>query len=130
MLADLLHSWRTLRRAPGYAATLVLTLALGIGATTAMFSVVDAVLLRPLPLAEPARVVVLETRAGVASDATTRTGSPGLLTAWGEQSRSLAGVAALRTVDATLIERGAAERATGLSVSSSNRSRGPRDPSR
>ena len=117
MLADLQHSWRTLRRAPGYAATLILTLALGIGATTAMFAVVDAVLLRPLPLAEPARVVVLETRAGTEPNGATQTGSPGLLAAWGEQSRTLAGVAASRTVDATLVERGAAERETGLSVS-------------
>ena len=117
MLADLQHGWRSLRRAPGHAATLILTLALGIGATTAMFSVVDAVLLRPLPLFEPARVVVLETRTGPASDGTTRTGSPGLLAAWGERSHAVRAIAALRTVDATLIERGVAERATGLSVS-------------
>ena len=48
-----------LRRAPSLAATIVLTLALGIGATTAIFSVVNAVLLRPLPLRDPARLIAI-----------------------------------------------------------------------
>ncbi|MGH9221754.1 MAG: ABC transporter permease, partial [Vicinamibacterales bacterium] len=50
-----------LRRAPGFAALVVLTLALGIGATTAMFSVVDAVLINPLPFAKAHRVVEIWT---------------------------------------------------------------------
>lgn len=57
MLADLRAAWRVLRRAPGYLAAAVLTLALGVGATTALFGVVDAVLLRPLPYQDPARLV-------------------------------------------------------------------------
>ncbi len=57
MLDDLRHSWRALRRTPGYLAAAVLTLALGIGATTALFGVVDRVLLRPLPYREPERLV-------------------------------------------------------------------------
>jgi putative ABC transport system permease protein len=54
---DLHYAARTLWRNPGFAAALVLTLGLGIGASTAMFSVVDALLLRPLPYGEPDELV-------------------------------------------------------------------------
>ena len=59
LLLNLRLALRQLRRTPGFALTVVLTLALGIGATTAIFSLVEGVLLRPLPFHDPARLVTL-----------------------------------------------------------------------
>jgi putative ABC transport system permease protein len=56
---DFLAALRSLRRSPGFTAVVVITLAIAIGPLTAIFSVVDAVLLRPLPFAQPERVVQL-----------------------------------------------------------------------
>jgi putative ABC transport system permease protein len=56
---DVRDGFRTLRKAPGFAAVAIMTLALGMGMTTAIFSVVDAVLLRPVPLADIDRLVMI-----------------------------------------------------------------------
>ena len=88
-LQDVRYGVRTLARQPGFAATAVLTLALGIGATTAIFSVVNAVVVRPLPFAQPDRIVAVTnvyTRLGTAGATVS---GPDFLD-WREQSRSFA----------------------------------------
>src|SRR5215510_11770451 len=62
LLQDLKFGLRALARNPGFAAVAAVTLALGIGANAAIFSVINAVLLRPLPWSEPSRAVMIWSR--------------------------------------------------------------------
>lgn len=62
LIQDLRYAVRQLRHAPGFALTVVVVLALGLGANTAMFTVVNGILLRPLPYAQPERVAMVQVR--------------------------------------------------------------------
>ena len=87
------HGFRLLHRSPGFAAVAILTLALGIGANTAIFSLADAALMRPLPFGEPDRLVMLSER----TPTTPKTGvSPLNLRDWRQQSHSFEGIAFLQ----------------------------------
>src|SRR3954465_13159316 len=81
VIQDVRFAWRSLRRAPGFATAAILTLALGIGANTAIFSVVDALLLRPLPYQHPEELMSIGT------------GSAGEFLALKERLRSFSAIA-------------------------------------
>jgi hypothetical protein len=68
LVRDIGYGLRSLRREPAFALVAILTLALGIGANTAIFSVVDAVMLRPLPVDHPERLVLFSDDASSGTD--------------------------------------------------------------
>jgi putative ABC transport system permease protein len=94
------YALRTLVRSPGFALVALVTLALGIGADTAIFSVVDGVLLQPLPYSQPDRLVsVLEAKN---HGGAMRVAWPNYRD-WREDSKSFTGLAALTPFDATVL---------------------------
>ena len=87
---DLRRGLKLLRKSPGFTAAAVLTLALGIGATSAIFSVLHSIVLRPLPFPNPEQLVWVEEVSQ--RDARSRPPSVEVLQAWREQSRTLSAV--------------------------------------
>ena len=99
-LQDLRFALRTMRTRPGYSLAVLLTFALGIGANVVIFTVINAYVLRPIPVEEPSRLVWLsdykEGRTGLVS-------APDFLD-WREQSRSLEDIVAVQQWSGTLTE--------------------------
>ena len=105
---DLRYGLRQLRRAPGFAAVAILTLALGIGATTAIFSVVNGVLLAPLPFPEPDRLV------GVHHQGFNQ--GPGTYFTYREHNRAFEELGAWESAEVSVTGRGDPERLEALQV--------------
>ncbi|HET7697333.1 MAG TPA: ABC transporter permease [Vicinamibacterales bacterium] len=117
MLYDLRHSLRLLRRAPLFSALVVATLALAIGANTAIFSVVNGVLLRPLPYTEPDRLVLLYERIPGATEPFGFSAPD--LAAFRERARSYTSLAAFRSVEFELSGIDQPERIAAARISAS-----------
>jgi putative ABC transport system permease protein len=111
---DLRYALRNLRGSPGFTAIAILTLALGIGANTAIFSLVSAVLLKPLPFVEPSRLVLLW------EDFTAIKGPPRVepsaatVVEWKRRTTSYDGIAMLVTQPYNLTGEGEPERLQGV----------------
>jgi predicted permease len=118
---DVRFGLRMLRKNPGFSAVAVLTLAVGIGACTAMFSIVHAVLLRPLPFARPDRLVWIEDHGGMGSGLSARATTVRTVEEWRRQSHTFEQIAAYNPffdyVRYTLTGAGEPERLRGVAVS-------------
>ncbi|MGC2171805.1 MAG: ABC transporter permease [Candidatus Sulfotelmatobacter sp.] len=115
LLQDMRYALRQLHKSPGFTAVAVLTLALAIGANTAVFSVIDAVMLRPLPFHDPSRLVVVKTtEPGRLDDI--GVSYPAFLD-WRSRGQVFEGLSAFREDDFTLTGRGEPAHLTGAVVS-------------
>ncbi len=113
---DVRYAARTFAKQPAFAATAVLALALGIGATTAIFSVVYGVLLKPLPFDEPERLVTLRQRAP--HGAGTNHG-PGTYLTYRENQQAFEAIGAWDPAEVSITGAGTPERLQALRVSAS-----------
>ncbi len=116
LMQDLRYGFRQLRRNPGFTVVAVLTLALGIGANTAIFSVVNGVLLSPLPYPHPDRLVALYSRTAQFSNSSIS--YPNFLD-WARDNHSFSAMAAYREDNFTLTGAGEPERVSAEFVSAS-----------
>jgi putative ABC transport system permease protein len=110
---DFGYGARTLGRSPGFTVVAVLVLALGLGATTAIFSLFNAVMLRPLPFFEPDRLVVLWEDFSALGGPARVEAAPATYVAWEERAQSFEAMAALVGLTYNLTGEGEPERLPG-----------------
>jgi predicted permease len=117
MLADFKYAVRQLRKSPGFAVTAVLTLALGIGANTAIFTLVDSIMLRPLPFPQQDRLMRIGYHSGVDADPSYAPFPKGWVRALGEQSASFDGMSAFGpNAESNVGDANSADRVFGAEV--------------
>jgi putative ABC transport system permease protein len=116
LMHDVRHAFRVLAKAPVVTAAAILTLALGVGGNTAVFSVVHAVILRPLPYPQPEQLVELFESNRIGS--TWRVSAPNYVS-WRERSRSFEALAVLDSGSITLSDHGDPERLISNAISAS-----------
>lgn len=114
---DIRYAARSIRRSPGFTATVVLVLALGIGANSTLFAIVNAVLLRPLPFPESGRILSLSMASGDGSDIG-RLDEPTAQLLSRSRLRQFDAIAFSNGTGANLTGGGAPERVTGARISS------------
>src|SRR5579871_4213392 len=114
MMQDLRYGWRTLLKSPGFAAAALFTLALGIGANTAIFSVGYGILLRPLPFRDVSRLVLLNETTPQVGDVSV---SYPNFQDWRMQSRTFTEMAAVSGVKFNMAGSSQPENISGLAVS-------------
>lgn len=112
---DLRCAAQTVRRSPGFAATVVLTLALGVGANSAVFSIVNGVLLKPLPFSQPNRLYILYQQTPSTHSASVS--YPNFID-WQRSTRAFSSLAAFRQDNFILTGAGRPERLHGAMISS------------
>ena len=115
-MRDLLQSVRGLRKSPGFTATAVLALAIGIGATSSIFSLLDAVVLRPLPFRDAGRLVMLSERP---PRFLRNVVSPPTYLDWKAQNHSFESMGAMTWGSPTLTGEGAPARVNGQKITAS-----------
>ena len=114
---DVRYAMRTLRRQPAFSLTAILTLALGIGATTAMFSVVNGVVIKPLPYPESENVVTVGVSAVFGTERTPDFPlAPRMFASYAENGRSFREFGLFNTVEATVTGLGSPEHTNVLQV--------------
>lgn len=114
---DLLYTWRTLRKSPGFAITGIIVAALGVGATTAAYTITDHALLRPLPFPESDRLVKLWEDMTPGNYRTLEVSAPNYQD-WKQMSKSFSGMAAFRPLSVAMVGSGVPQQIEGASVAS------------
>src|SRR5579872_1799805 len=118
LIKDLQYAARSLRKTPVFSISAILTLAIGIGANTAIFSVVNAVILRPLPFAQPDRLVRIFEKNDRQHISQFSSSIPNYLS-WKEQSQSFEAIASIGFVSLNLTGKGDPEQFAGTTLTPS-----------